>query len=851
MSAQQNVLSNVLSFDGQRNYVEVPYNAQLNPEQFTVSCWAKVTGKQGQWRSPITGRTDSPQGGYILYAGENNKWQFWTGNGGNWVTVTGPDVVLGTWTHLAATYDGNNMRLYVNGQLAGGPVATKISLNKKSPLRIGAGATERNPDYLFAGQIGEVQVWNQARSAEDIKKSMNYRLLGNEPGLVGYWPLNEGSGNIVTDKTGKGSNGTINGATWQQEQLPLTPKASKPNIVIFLTDQDSAAIAERWPQSFEDEHLPALKRLKKNGLTFNKMFTVTVACSPSRATLLTSTYPNQHGVINTIAEPFSDIINRYEDSYGQSLEQKLLSPTQVNLARVLKAAGYKVYWKGKWHLSVPKSDTDKWSSEDIEYMKQSYGFDGWTPIDAGVARSDLTKFGKGIFYNDERYLRGVEGVKKVIEQDAKEGRGAFSGLSPKEKEAKKQNILAGIDEAIPPEEQGILEFIQNYKSEDGPFCLVVSLVNPHDIHVAPTFEKDAGYVLEDFKDFNLPIPETVFEDLSFKPTVQEIFKQGCQVKEEQRWKRLKRSGEKVWYEDLPELKDGQFATNSQQVQQMFVNFYGYLKKLADNQINEVLNALEAKGLIDDTLIVRTSDHGEMCLAHDRQREKPFNAYEEVLRVPLIISNPNLFPNAVSTDSFATTLDIVPTLAKFAGVYDLFQFAFQGCDLTPLFTNPHQEVRDAIHFAFDDGTLPPRFFKTIPRRIRTIRTKEWKYSVYFNDEGTNYEYEMYDLVNDPLEKTNVAGKPEYLKKFRQLHAQLITQMVKLKTVPGRFSIYTEEMKQQNFIPPLYWPTEDEAEYEAIMDYAANQAQSSYRHRDHKEVIKTQAKDVDPDMWWLGI
>jgi len=57
--------------------------------------------------------------------------------------------------------------------------------------------------------------------------------------------------------------------------------------------------------------------------------------------------------------------------------------------------------------------------------------------------------------------------------------------------------------------------------------------------------------------------------------------------------------------------------------------------------------------------------------------------------------------------------------------------------------------------------------------------------------------------------------------------------------------------QNFIPPLHWPTEEEAEYEAIMDYAANQAQSSYRHRDHKEVIKTQAKDVDPDMWWLGI
>ncbi|MBD2600506.1 MULTISPECIES: sulfatase-like hydrolase/transferase [Microcystis] len=851
MSAQQSVVSNVLFFDGKGDYVEIP-NYPNPTESMTISVWAK--SNTPTWNQ--TGCLVSKRDAFVLYPVAGGKSiRFCIPSQGWQETAVDPKIDITQWHHYAGTFDGKSIRLYIDGEeVARKDYVGKIQADNGSLF---IGWDDGIGGRYFNGQITEVCLWNIARREQDIKGDMYRRLKGNEPGLVGYWPLNEGSGNIVTDKTGKGSNGTINGATWQQEQLPLTAKASKPNIVVFLTDQDSAAVAERWPQSFEDEHLPALKRLKKNGLTFNKMFTVTVACSPSRATLLTSTYPNQHGVINTIAEPFSDIINRYEDSYGQSLEQKLLSPTQVNLARVLKAAGYKVYWKGKWHLSVPKSDTDKWSSEDIEYMKQSYGFDGWTPLDAGVARNDLTKFGKGIFYNDERYLRGVEGVKKVIEQDAKEGRGAFSGLSPEKKEEKKQKILDRIDKAIPREEQGVLEFIENYKSEDGPFCLVVSLVNPHDIHVAPTFEKDAGYSLEDFKDFNLPIPETVFEDLSFKPSVQEIFKQGCQVKEDQRLKRIKEarrlelSDEKVWYEDLPELKDGQFATNSQQVQQMFVNFYGYLKKLADNQINEVLNALEAKGLIDDTLIVRTSDHGEMCLAHDRQREKPFNAYEEVLRVPLIISNPNLFPNAVSTDSFATTLDIVPTLAKFAGVYDLFQFAFQGCDLTPLFTNPHQEVRDAIHFTFDDGTLPPRFFKTIPRRIRTIRTKEWKYSVYFNDEGTNYEYEMYDLVNDPLEKTNVAGKPEYLEKFRQLHAQLITQMVKLKTVPGRFSIYTEEMKQQNFIPPLYWPTEDEAEYEAIMDYAANQAQSSYRHRDHKEVIKAQAKDVDPDMWWLGI
>ena len=629
------------------------------------------------------------------------------------------------------------------------------------------------------------------------------------------------------------------------------PGVKKPNIVIFICDQDSAAVAERWPQSFEDEHLPALKRLKKNGLTFNKMFTVTAACSPSRASMLTSTYPNQHGVINTVSEPFS-IASRYSE-YGTSYEQYVLNPTQVNLARVLKAAGYKVYWKGKWHLSTPKGGTEHWTVEDIEHMKESYGFDGWTPLDAGVARNDLTKFAKGTFYNDERYLRGIEGVKKVIEQEAAQGLSCFARLSPEERQKKKQELLNKIAKEIPHQEEGILEFIQNLQPDDEPFCLVVSLVNPHDIHVAPTFEKDAGYSMEEFKDFNLPIPETIEEDLSFKPEIQEVFKQGSLVKENQRRKKLKSLKEKVWYED--ELQPGEAPLDNKKVQQMYVNFYGYLKKLVDNQMNEVLDALEAKGLIDNTLIVRTSDHGELCLAHDGQREKAFNAYEETIRIPLIISNPHLFPTAVSSDTFATSLDLVPTIAKFVGVYDTFNFAFQGCDLTPLFTNPQEvvrypdgAVRDTIHFTYDDGFIPERFNIT-PRRIRTIRTDKWKYSVYFNDKGTNCEYELYDLVSDPLEKTNLVGKQEYRQILKELHLQLQETMVKLKTVPNTFSIYTDEMKKHGFLPPLYWPTSEEAEYESLMDYAGNVAQSDYRQY-RKELIKAQAQDVDPDMWWVG-
>ncbi|MDJ1179191.1 hypothetical protein PJF56_09965 [Roseofilum sp. BLCC_M91] len=228
----------IASFNGSNQYIEVPYKKELNPAQFTVSCWAKVEGGQGQWRSPVTCRTakgSSALGGYLLYAGNNNKWQFWTGNGG-WVTLHGAEVVLNTWTHVAATYDGSTMKLYINGELSGKPVQSKILINSQHPLRIGAGITEGNPGFFFNGKIAEVRLWDRACSQEEIQESMHQRLRGDELGLIAYWSLDQESGTSAEDKTGKGNPGTLHGATWETSALPLTPPEktdSEPSALMF------------------------------------------------------------------------------------------------------------------------------------------------------------------------------------------------------------------------------------------------------------------------------------------------------------------------------------------------------------------------------------------------------------------------------------------------------------------------------------------------------------------------------------------------------------------------------------------------------------------------------------------
>jgi hypothetical protein len=166
-----------------------------------------LEGGQGH-RSPLTSRNTSPTQGFIFYASPSNKWEFWVGNDHSWETVSGSDIALNVWSHLAVTLRGNHLKLYVNGRLEAEKTIANYSLNNSKPLRIGAGVTEGNPDYLFPGQIDEVQIWNQARSEAEIQSDMNRRLTGNEPGLMGYWQF---TGGIAKDYSPNGYHGQIFG----------------------------------------------------------------------------------------------------------------------------------------------------------------------------------------------------------------------------------------------------------------------------------------------------------------------------------------------------------------------------------------------------------------------------------------------------------------------------------------------------------------------------------------------------------------------------------------------------------------------------------------------------------------
>jgi arylsulfatase A-like enzyme len=473
----------------------------------------------------------------------------------------------------------------------------------------------------------------------------------------------------------------------------------KPNILVIITDQEREVM--HWPAGWAEANLPARSRLLAHGLQFTRAQCNACACSASRASFFTGLYPSQHGVKNIIAcdNPKDRVQNRLP----------VLSSRLPNLATVMAAAGYHVVLKGKLHLTRPvrynrEMKRHYWSAADVAHLRDRYGFHGWNPPDMSDPQS-LSDLGGGSINNDGRFV---------------DGSGTAAGHARPLDELRRESAV---------------HFLNTYDGEK-PFCLIVALVNPHDVQeypgrgirgvsIDPTFAL-GGYRLEDFTDLPIDLPPNLIDDLATKPSVQASFRQLLAV--------------------------GTGHVQSRERQLNYARFYAYLNQQVDAQILKLLQALDANGLTDDTLIVRTSDHGELAMSHGRMRQKFYNAYREALSVPLIVSNPRLYPQPQSTDALASLVDILPTLAAVGNVPEPERYGFRGRDLTPVLHDPRSTVQDVLHFTYEDDVFPVKGADC----IRAIVEPGWKYAVYYDPfSGSPMEYEMYDLKRDPLELANLA------------------------------------------------------------------------------------------------
>lgn len=213
----------VLSFNGTTAYVDLGEPLPLEiTGPITLEAWVRPTNATGVQNIIARGNaTTSPTGEIFLRVVFNNYQvgSFMEGKAFGFASSSMPAQDLNNWVHVAGVYDGERWRLFRNGELlaenlapAGGgfPIRARWAIGAKG------GGGERG----FNGNIRDVRIWSIARTQQQIRDSMEDPPGKDEEGLSGHWPMNEGKGRRVEDRSGNEAHGFVHNAPWGPSTAP-------------------------------------------------------------------------------------------------------------------------------------------------------------------------------------------------------------------------------------------------------------------------------------------------------------------------------------------------------------------------------------------------------------------------------------------------------------------------------------------------------------------------------------------------------------------------------------------------------------------------------------------------------
>lgn len=272
-----------------------------------------------------------------------------------------------------------------------------------------------------------------------------------------------------------------------------------------------------------------------------------------------------------------------------------------------------------------------------------------------------------------------------------------------------------------------IDFLHRHARDEKPFALFLMYLDPHDVY---RFQPGA----RDVSGLGVPLSRSwQREEFRNKPAVQKQF-----MTEDQ--------GRVIWGRPRP-------------IWEEYRDFYRTKVRLYDDHLGVVISILRDQGLWEDTIVVNTSDHGDMDTRHKLVFKGPF-MYEHTIRIPMTVRVPEAFGGAGHrrvTDYDWVNVDTVPTLLDLAG---LASPQCHGRSAKAALTGESGDrPRDYVigqYYGKQDWLNP----------IRMIRTHELKLNVYIG-----HRDELYDLENDPDELVNRAGDPALASRQRELRAEL--------------------------------------------------------------------------------
>ena len=489
----------------------------------------------------------------------------------------------------------------------------------------------------------------------------------------------------------------------RQSEAPARPM----NILYIMTDDHAYQTVGAYGHPISRlAPTPNIDRLAREGMLFREAFVENSISAPSRATLLTGVYSHRHGQTTL--------------SYG------IMDTTLVHFPELLRAEGYLTAIFGKWHLSVEPKGFDHY---DLLWDQGEY----YNP----VMRTPET---------GGRYVR-QEGYATDIITD---------------------HALAWLDAR---------------RDDDAPFCLMIHHKAPHRNWMA-----DLKY-LDLYEDVEFPEPETLFDDYAtrgdqmrqqqltidrhmgyaFDFKVEELKDEPTLQYIHDSWdiamSTLTPEQRRVW-DDSYGRKNRDFLADRPEGKELlrwkyqrYIHDYCRTIRSVDDQIGRVLDYLEENGLMDNTLIVYTSDQGFLLGEHGLY-DKRF-MYEESFRTPLVMR----LPGGVRGDiaEMVQNIDYAPTFLELAGV--AVPDDIQGVSLLPLLRGEHPAGwRRSLYYHFYEYPA-----EHMVRRHYGVRNDRWKLIHFYNDID---QWELYDLQEDPHELRNLYGLPEYAAPRREMTDELV-------------------------------------------------------------------------------
>jgi arylsulfatase A-like enzyme len=302
-----------------------------------------------------------------------------------------------------------------------------------------------------------------------------------------------------------------------------------------------------------------------------------------------------------------------------------------------------------------------------------------------------------------------------------------------------------------------LAWLKNREAKEKPFFLMHHFKGPHD-----NFENAERYDFL-YDDVTIPEPESLRHRGNHGPPGAPLY--GTSVSKRNTRRNM---GQHMFVE--PDLPDDAYTAASYQ---RYLKKYLRAVRGVDDNVARLLAHLEETGVLDNTLIIYTSDQGFMLGEHDYIDKRWM--YEESLRMPFIVRYPKSVKAGTSNDAIINNVDFGPTILDFAGV--AAPDGMQGRSFRPILETGSAPsdwpaaayYRYWMHMAHHDN--PAHY---------GIRTRDFKLIFFYGlpldapgalTQPTPAHWELYDLRKDPLEMNNVYGSPEYADTVTRLKAQL--------------------------------------------------------------------------------